>query len=617
MPISNSNNPSLVAKALAKAQSVESRLNALVAQNSPTLPSVVYNSTQTIVTQSSNGNYTWTCPTGVTSAMIECWGAGAGGGGGGASEGGGGGGGGAYSQEALYVTVPGTVYDYTVGNGGAGGPSGVGGTDGGDSFFDNAGVGVYAHGGDAGSSFNGGAGGDGTSNSISTVGGTGGGDGSQSTGGCGGGGSAGSTGNGGDASDSGSSTGSAGGSAGTGGGAAGGAGGNSAANGSNGSSPGGGGGGCGAASSASITKTYNASGCRSYYGSDGSNPNATRATNSTCWHGGTFDGGGGYNGTQKSIITFPTNPNITSDFSGATAVSATLALHNNHAFYTSGMDLRLKTWLVSGGAPGTWNGSSSVGTIYDSFINQGVTKNFSLGQTVAAGFIAGTNFGIALGPGPTMNNNWYGYFAGAGQTNNPKLTIVATTGATVTAGSGADGRVRITYTTPDTLVAALQPTAVTDPGGNDLAAGITVTPVAGTTGTGVVAVQPGSSPANLETWHTVTGGVGFQNSWTDTTLKAQYKMTGDNCVHIIGTMVPGTKTDGTTMFQLPAGYRPNKQVCCPIGVQGSGGNTFSANVPAAFISVETTGNVNIFGVNLGGTTSFIHFNALVPLDTIS
>src|SRR5688572_6074720 len=57
---------------------------------------------------------TWTCPTGVTSITVECWG----GGGAGAAVGGnpaagGGGAGGAYARKVLTVT-PGNVYTVTV-----------------------------------------------------------------------------------------------------------------------------------------------------------------------------------------------------------------------------------------------------------------------------------------------------------------------------------------------------------------------------------------------------------------------------------------------------------------------------------------------------------------------
>ena len=69
-------------------------------------------------TYSTAGTYTWTCPPGVTSVTVECWG---GGGRGGARTTGdnvalAGGGGGAYSSSTL-VVVPGNIYDFQVGSG--------------------------------------------------------------------------------------------------------------------------------------------------------------------------------------------------------------------------------------------------------------------------------------------------------------------------------------------------------------------------------------------------------------------------------------------------------------------------------------------------------------------
>jgi len=95
------------------------------------------------ITLSTPGNYTWTCPAGVTSVTVECWGGGGGGGGVGAnySEAGGGAGGAFAIYTSLSVT-PGTTYNLTVGAGGAGGTGGAANTGGnggagGSSYFGN------------------------------------------------------------------------------------------------------------------------------------------------------------------------------------------------------------------------------------------------------------------------------------------------------------------------------------------------------------------------------------------------------------------------------------------------------------------------------------------------
>ena len=92
------------------------------------------------------GNYTWTCPPGVTSIVVKTWGSGGGGGGGAtvAQANGGGGGGGAYAQSTLTV-VPGTIYFLTVAAGGtAGAAAGGNGGNGNLSYFGNTASGLPA-----------------------------------------------------------------------------------------------------------------------------------------------------------------------------------------------------------------------------------------------------------------------------------------------------------------------------------------------------------------------------------------------------------------------------------------------------------------------------------------
>lgn len=80
---------------------------------------------------------TWLCPAGVTSVLVQCWGAG-GGGGGGNGQVGGGGGGGAYAEKIVSVT-PGNSYTVNVGAAGSGnGVSSNTGSDGGDSYFNDS-----------------------------------------------------------------------------------------------------------------------------------------------------------------------------------------------------------------------------------------------------------------------------------------------------------------------------------------------------------------------------------------------------------------------------------------------------------------------------------------------
>lgn len=100
----------------------------------PTLAASVY-----------NGDGTWTCPRGVTMALMIGWGGGGGGGAGGSADtgtaksAGGGGGGGAALCEVKLVTglTPGSIYGFEVGDGGVGAAAGSGGNGaaGGDTAF--------------------------------------------------------------------------------------------------------------------------------------------------------------------------------------------------------------------------------------------------------------------------------------------------------------------------------------------------------------------------------------------------------------------------------------------------------------------------------------------------
>lgn len=153
---------------------------------------------------------TWTCPAGVTTATIRCWGGGGAGGGGSVSgAAGGGGAGGSFATSSISVT-PGNNYTVTVGAGGSPDttPSTNGATHpGGDSWFGTTGTVLAqggAGGGDRSSSGNGTAGSGSTASSVGTTlyaGGSGAAGSSGSIGG-GGGGGAGTTGAGGSASGS-------------------------------------------------------------------------------------------------------------------------------------------------------------------------------------------------------------------------------------------------------------------------------------------------------------------------------------------------------------------------------------------------------------------------------
>jgi len=120
-------------------------------------------------TQTFNSSGTYIIPAGVTSIVVECWGAG-GAGGGNANNlndgGAGGGAGGAYAAKIITV-VPLTTYTVNVGTGGIGGLTT--GPAGGASWFSTAGT-VYAEGGAGGAASNAGTAAGGTGSSASCIG---------------------------------------------------------------------------------------------------------------------------------------------------------------------------------------------------------------------------------------------------------------------------------------------------------------------------------------------------------------------------------------------------------------------------------------------------------------
>lgn len=566
---------------------------------------LVYSTTTTTVTFNTPGQTTWTSPVS-GAAKVKAWGSGAGGGGGAINSNGGfGGGAGEFAEEPNYSIISGHNYDVIVAAGGIGGTSGNPGQDGDQSSFD--GQGVVANGGQAS---NGSPGGTGSQNTIHHDGGSGG-NSNGNTGGGGGGGSAGESGPGGNGNGSTGSGGASGGAAGTGGGATGGNGGSNGNNGSNGSAPGAGGGGAGmGVSSTTGSNQYRLSASATYYGSDASSgapPNGKRF-NGTMYQGGETASGGGFNGTMKSLGIIGGNPQ--SDLSGKTIDSVSIRLENLHSWYNSGMSVQLG-YTNHSSLPSSWNGSgiTSVKTFH---INEGAKSTIDLtGGGLGGALQSGAAQAISLGPGPAFNLNYYGYFYGAGGDNNqnPLITVAWHTGAAPNkAGNGNDGQVQITYTSGQTLIAAISPAAGSDTNGNAFASGFTGQ---------VTAFQPGSSPTVAETWHDFPAGV---NSWgLGTGGWKKYRMTSTGSVEVsISLRQIGTKTDGTVVFAagaLPTGYQPGTvtgaRKLLPIAMDTSAATFYSAN-HTPYMSFNTDGSVTIFGVNATGL-SVVDCHGTIPL----
>jgi hypothetical protein len=383
------------------------------------------------------------------------------------------------------------------------------------------------------------------------------------------------------------------------------AGGNNGANGHTGGSPGGAGGACGSGSSANtINKTYYANSSKSYFGSDASSgapPNGTRVTNGTMYQGGETAGGGSFNGTQKSACLW-NHTQIASDFAGATMTGGYFAIDNQHSWYNSGMSVKVSEWQSSQGTslPSSWDGNGAflIGT-YSVGENKTLKINVSAG--LATAFQTGTARGIALGPGPAFNLNYYGYFYGG--VNNPgvspTLNLVGTTGTgSNQSGSGADGKVRITQTSGNALIAAISPVAGSDAAGNAFAAGFTGQ---------IQAIHPGSSPTLVETWQAMPA---FNTNFSHSVPAPAYKLNADNTVSLTGICSVVSGTTSGTVVTLPAAYSPISVKKFPIAISG-GTPATAANVQ---LTINTNGTIQISAGPTGAGYTFTFDPCRYPLD---
>jgi len=103
-----------------------------------------------------------------------------------------------------------------------------------------------------------------------------------------------------------------------------------------------------------------------------------------------------------------------------------------------------------------------------------------------------------------------------------------------------------------------------------------------------------------ETWHSVSAGPGYQNSWADRgagfpPLSYRKIVSPPNCIHIAGQASGGT-IPTSVVFTLPAGYRPANEIV--------------VNNSTGVIAVATNGNVSIIGAG----SAFVQFSAVIPLD---
>jgi hypothetical protein len=522
-----------------------------------------YTSGTVSATFATNGNYLWTCPTGVTTANIQCWAAGAGGGGGSSTQGGESGGGGEFAQEPNYAVTPGQVYPIVVGQGGAGGATNNAGSNGGSTSFQNTGGGnnVTANGGSAGNSGVGGNGGSGSTNTVHFDGGDGA-NASGNTGGAGGAGSGSAAGEGNNGNQSSSSSGASG-ASGISGGGAGGAGGNSATNGSNGGSPGGAGGGAGANTVVSSSKTYNPGegGTFAYRG-----PDANTDPNALINHDGPMFQGypNATYGTQYSYWILP-YAQIQSDMAGLNITSVSMKIKCLYSYYSGGVYAHVwYTSLSSFGSTGNKDSGSPV--LVKNFAmteNETTTQSFGLNGAIGTALQSGAAKSIQFNSYPpsgglTPAGDYYGSFdSGANNGVLPALVVYYNNGGGSTAGTGSDGQVIISYgSSVPTFQLSVSAVTTTDLFGNPVQPGfqgplLTLTNQTTTISTNTSATSIGSNTAGTPV---VTNSQGFtgqmaQNQ-TDTTLNAQ---TGTSPAALSKAYsIPGGDPQVGTVYKLSA-----------------------------------------------------------------
>lgn len=168
-----------------------------------------------------------------------------------------------------------------------------------------------------------------------------------------------------------------------------------------------------------FTKTYTATATHSYQGSNGSQPNQKINDNGKCYQG---DDQLGDNGNCKTWIVFNSSQ-IASDLSGATINSVKVKLNNNHSWFFSGLTVALG-----------WDTKSSFGATASNPAGAGIDAvEYSMndGQTLTKD-VTGNGIGTAFQSGGATSlvlyksgagRQYYGYFAGSGQSGPPQLII--------------------------------------------------------------------------------------------------------------------------------------------------------------------------------------------------
>ena len=125
-------------------------------------------------------------------------------------------------------------------------------------------------------------------------------------------------------------------------------------------------------------------------------------------------------GNTKSMIGFD-DADIRSKLSGATIKKVQLTFRVKHAYYGTGLDVRIGTHNDSGQPVNFHQTQAEVAQ--KNGVNAGSTVTVTLPNSVGNDFKNGNIRGITFGPGESNDKHWYGYLYGNQSGNGPKLTI--------------------------------------------------------------------------------------------------------------------------------------------------------------------------------------------------
>lgn len=175
---------------------------------------------------------------------------------------------------------------------------------------------------------------------------------------------------------------------------------------------------------------------------------------------------------------------------------------------------------------------------------------------------------------------------------NNGSTLVPLSGA-----SGRPGQIRVSYLNPEGKpVTTILPTAATDNGGNQLAAGITT--------------------GDISTWHPGSNNSVLESGWTNGTISAthdgtsffQVKRVALNAMFVRLYLHGGNMTGNQTIAQLPAGYWPTVGINTQVGVFYT-----TVGSASAHLYFGGDGHVELDGIS-SSTVAEIYFCGIIPLD---